>query len=113
MPGLNKAELLKPKTLKTIRHPMPAWGEDAYVNIRALSSRDLVDLQKRYGKGVEEENSFEFATTMLAYCLVDDEGKRLFEDEQEVKGLLIHTPQVIEQLGQVAIELSGIDSKKN
>lgn len=112
---LSKADLLKPLDLKSVKHPMPLWGEDAYVNLRALSSADLITLQKSFGNGVEDGNSFEFGCNLLVYCLCDDEGKRLFADEAEVKLLLQHSPKLLEELMQAAIKVSGLDpeSKKN
>jgi hypothetical protein len=116
MPCISKADLLKPLDLQVIRHGLPEqFGKDAFVNLRALSSADLIELQRRFGSGVEEHHSFEFAVAMLCYCMVDDDGKRLLETEEEIKGMMGHSHKLIDELAQAAIKLSGIDpdSKKN
>ena len=113
MSCISKADFAKPVKLKTEKHAMPEFGKSAYVNIKALSSKDLVDLQKSFGSGVDESHSFAFALKLLTYCLVDDEGNRLFAEEEEVSTLMQHEPKLIERLGQAAIEVSGLGPAKN
>jgi hypothetical protein len=113
MPGLKAGDLSRPMTLKTQRHLMPEWGEDAYVTLRALSSRDLIELRKSFAGEITKEHGLAFTSAVLYYSVVDDDGNRVLTSHEEA---LSQRPEFINELGEAALKLSGLwtpDAKKN
>lgn len=109
MACIKKQDLGKPLALAVEQFPLPALGEGSYVNIRALGSRDLAALQKTDS---EEKSNIDAIYEILAKCLVDDEGAFLFDSAEDMKENFNQPLSLIEEMGEVAIRVSGL-SKKN
>lgn len=80
---LNKAEILAQDDLKTEDIQIPEWG-DAWVRVRTLnaSERDHFEAStvQRNGKKVTT-NLENIRARLCLLCLVDEDGNRLFEEE--------------------------------
>lgn len=111
MPCITVSEFLKPLELKSERFPLPEWGPDAYVNIRGLGSDDLIALQRKHGSEVEYEDH-EFLLDLISYCLVDDDGCRMFTTDAERDKLLSKSPGLLKRLGEAVVEVSGLAGER-
>lgn len=100
--------------LKTEDVPVPEWGGE--VRLRELSSkqRSLIEATTIGAKGQSVEVRIEAFKTLrektVAAALIDQDGKRLYEDK-EFAQLGLKSGQVIERLFQKVQELSGMTEK--
>jgi hypothetical protein len=100
--------------LKTEDVEVPEWG--GTVRLKELSAKDrsLIEATTIGAKGQSIEVRIEAFKTLreriVAATLVDEEGKRLYKDN-EVGLLGQKSGQVIERLFQKAQELSGMNEK--
>ena len=79
---LTKEQILNSDDLKTEVVHVPAWGDD--VTVKALPAYDLDRYDQQVasiGKGEMVEN---IRARLVVKCLVDDKGKRIFEDSDAV-----------------------------
>lgn len=80
---LNKTEILAQDDLKTEDIQIPEWG-DAWVRVRTLnaSERDHFEASTVQRKGKNVTTNLENIRARLCLlCLVDENGNRLFEEE--------------------------------
>lgn len=109
MPAITRDGFRKPAKLKVEKFPLPEFGDDAYVNLRALSAKDLIRLQKQYGEKADTGN-LAFAYDLLSSCIVDDGGTSLFLDAADAEhGLEVSLP-TLQELVQACLATSGIDT---
>lgn len=86
MPCITKADLSKPLDLKIERYPLPEWGKDAFVCVKALSSQQSVKMQHFANRAkTDDDISISYSFHQLAYCLVDEQGNQLFTDAKDVE----------------------------
>lgn len=92
--------------------PVPEWN--GTVRVMALSGTDrdayesaMVDARRNGNATVRLHN---FRAKLVVKCLVDAEGKRLFEDKQ-VTALAEKSGAVLDRLFDVARRLSGMNEK--
>lgn len=79
----SKAAFRRPKSRKRESFPLPELGEGTYVNVAALGSKEIRAIQAVHGAAADRDN-FAFGFAVLALALVDDDGSRLFcENEPE------------------------------
>lgn len=128
MPALNRDALLSMTTLRTVSVPIPELGPDAMI-LRELTGRDLVALQQRTGKGLDDLRGgvdFNGALDILAWLLrlswIDDDGNLVMGD-QDVD-LIINMPvsammTLVNRVTDPLMQLNGLtqtaveDAKKN
>ena len=108
---LTRDEILAAVDLKTELVPVPEWGEDAHVRVRAFS------LEARAGytapalgltgdERAEKINSFSNAR-LVAFSLVDPDGSLIFA-EGDVERLAKKNPAVIDRIAAAAARVNGI-----
>lgn len=85
-----------------------------HVFMRPLLVKELNELQKRFGdsQNVDVAN-MDFLFALLAHVIVDEAGVKVFGDESQVKVLLEQGVNLLIRLAQSAVNVSGIDAKKN
>lgn len=109
MPILGKDAILGVQDdlgLKTVE--VPEWG--GTVNVRGMRGveRDAFEASMFEDDGDKRKrNIANLRARLLVRCLVDAEGKRLFEDEDAAE-LGLRNARVLDRLYDVASELSGI-----
>lgn len=105
MACISKATFGHPQSRRVIKHAMPEFGDGVYVNVRALTAPDLLDLQEKYGGG---SNNLEFAYSVLALALVSDDGEPIFESAADARANAHVSLDGLGQLVDVALATSGI-----
>lgn len=113
MPCITKSDLSKPLDLKTKRFPMPDWGKDSYVNVRALGSKQSCEIERYVADKPTDEISLTFAYMQLVYCLVDDQGNQIYEDAKDVEANLDISLVTLVALAEFCTGLTERDSKKS
>jgi len=122
---LTRAQILSADDLKREEVSVPEWGEDAKVIVREPSAAELDDYNeslynRRYSGGKIEvtANYVNARAKLLARCVIDADGTRLFTDNDAV-ALGRKSPRVIgrlfdtiQRLGMVSDE-SVDDAEKN
>jgi hypothetical protein len=78
-----REQILAVKDLPLREVKVQAWGPAASVWLRTMSAgeRDRYFLQSRKGDSMELDPE-NFRARLLAYCLCDPNGKRLFKDDE-------------------------------
>lgn len=100
---------------KTIVVNVEGFGD---VNLRQLNVQDSLPITKLasgFQDASEPADMFRFWIELLSKCIVDDDGNKIFDDQEGrevLEGLRIDR---ITQLGNAAVELNGMtsDAKKN
>lgn len=121
---VSKAAFRRPKSRRRERFDLPELGVGEYVNVAALGSKEIRAIQAVHGTAAGQDN-FVFGFAVLALALVDDDGKRLFAEDEpddlaaavaagvdEVKeGMNLHY-ETFEALLFKALNLSGVKAQK-
>lgn len=104
---LNKDQILKAKDLKTEEVSVPEWGGEVLVRGLTGQGRDSfemkIGLARKSGKTIDD-----FRSSLVARCLVDEEGERLFTDK-EVEQLGRKSGAALDRVANVIKELSGMN----
>lgn len=91
---LKRAELQAASDLPHVDVAVPEWGEDVGVRIRTLNAGErqawegamfVVTLEEENGKLVQKRTpraGFNMKTHLLGLCLVDEDGARLFQNDE-------------------------------
>jgi hypothetical protein len=111
MPAISKAAFFKPYRCNKEVYPLPEYGEGAYVVIQALTSRDIVAIQKAFGSSPDSGNQA-FVNELFYRCLVDDDGKPIFDGPDDVAATLDMSLPAMEHLVETCLRVSGIQSKR-
>ncbi len=106
MPVFQKGQTLALAGLKREKFPLPECGKDIYVCLRSLSAKEVTELLvDKQARDVD----------ILAVCIVDDEGKPIFDNGDDVlAGLDVAASSLVKLVDRV-VELSGLnrDRSKN
>lgn len=114
MAKLTKADIAKAPDLPKEEVSVPEWGGE--VLLRGLSGTDkdrflAETLRPASEKNAEKEIKYDDITARLvARCLVDDAGERLYSDEQ-IPELGKKSGDVLTRLFKVAQRLSGLEGE--
>lgn len=109
MARLNKQAILQVVDLATEEVEVPEWGGSVLVRGMTGTERDLFETEivlLRDGKKAElvREN---IRAKLVARCIVDDEGERVFEDA-DIQALGKKSASALDRIFSVAQRLSGI-----
>jgi hypothetical protein len=86
-------------------------GDDCHINLRELSSRELIEFQKAMGD--KDTTNLEFVYKLIASCAVADDGKPIFDSPDDVRDNFdVGLSKLIEIQKQI-LSLSGLDERKN
>ena len=99
----------------TLKRTKLQLGNDTYICVRELSSKELLNLQAHQGEQDHSESApnMDFVFSIIATCACDDEGKPIFDSKEDVKqNLDIGVSSLVEIQRQI-MTLSGLDSPKN
>lgn len=107
MPCVKKEAFKKAVVKRIEKIPLPELGEGEYVMAAELGSRDLLDLQEKYGKG--DTANLAFVYDLLYQTLVDDFGERLFDSLDELKDTFNLSVSVIARLSEEILRISGLE----
>jgi hypothetical protein len=102
--ALNKKMILEANDLKLLKVAVPEWGGDVFIRVMSVGERDAYenDWIANKNKGVED-----FRTKFLARCLCDENGDRLFSDE-EIPVLAKKSAKVMSRLWQKAMDHNAL-----
>lgn len=106
---LSKQSILQVKDAVIERVSVPEWGGDVYIRSITAAERGLIEAAAatyKESKGKDASFARTFTVKMLAMGLCDEEGKRLFSDD-EVSQLAQKNAKVVSRLAEVAQRLSG------
>lgn len=103
MTYLSAEAILSAADLDTEDVDVPEWG--GTVRVRGLSGAERDKLEARYAGSKSPDN---FRAHMAAACMVDEDGKRLFRSDAEVKRLGERSAAALTRVCDVAMRLSGM-----
>ena len=118
--SLNRDQILAHKTLKCETIEVPEWGGEVKVRELSASEADVFESglaaarQGQNGSGPDPLIARNFRAKIVALAAVDDEGNRLFTDD-DVETLGSMSRSALDRVSSVAMRLSGYsdDGKKN
>ena len=106
---LSREDILAAPDLKTETVPVPEWKAGETVLVRGISAADHERFQvwlAGFREDISKAGSIRCG--FLVYCLVDEQGQRLFGDEGGAEELGRKNPAVIARLYETAQALSGL-----
>lgn len=108
---LSKEDILKQEDLKYVEVDCPEWGGKVRLKTMTGLERDSFEASLFDGKaGSEKTNLKNLRAKLLAICLVNGEGKRLFGD-REIDALGGKSAKALDKLYTIASELNAIGAK--
>lgn len=81
---------------------VPEWGGSVYVRIMSGRERDAFEAQMIASKDRSMEN---FRAKMAAVCVCDDQGKRIFSD-QDVEALGAKSSTALQRIFDAALRIN-------
>ncbi len=94
--------------VKMVEVPVPEWGGSVY--IRPMTVRELDDYSNAVVRA-KEKGLPDFRSRLVAYCLCDEKGERLFSDA-DVDALSRHNAVVVNRLYEACDKLNDISPRK-
>lgn len=100
---LTAEEILSQTNLSTSEVEVPEWG--GTVRLRTLSAREAIEFQKTIETpgGKNKGNIL-----IVSLCAVDENGKRLFRDDQ-LQQLMELNVKAFTRLARQCVKLNGLD----
>jgi hypothetical protein len=111
---LTKEQILSAEDLDTIEVNVPEWGVGATVILKTLSGfdRDAHEGSLFEQKGKDRViNTRNVRARLVAKCLVDESGVKLFGDKHAVEALGRKSSAVLDRLYDRCLELNGMTDK--
>jgi hypothetical protein len=107
---LSKDEILKADDLPYIDVKIEEWGGEVRVRTLTAGERDEYEasIYETDGTNVTVKRE-DFRAKMLALCIVDDKGNRMF-GTKDISKLSGKSAKPIQQLFEVAQELNGLSA---
>lgn len=106
--SLTRDAILSAVDVKREKVSVPEWGGDVFIATMSGTARDAWEQTLVVRKnGKSEPNLENMRARLVVACLVDENGERLFKDEDAV-ALGKKSSKVLERLAQVAQRVNGI-----
>ncbi|MBC7193862.1 hypothetical protein [Marinobacter sp.] len=106
---LTKDDILQAQDLPTERVSVPEWGGEVIVRGLTGAERDKFEASIVVRKGDKTDfNPENMRAKLVALCVVDEQGNRLFADE-DVKLLGKKSAAALDRIFQIAQRLSGLN----
>ncbi len=112
MPIATKAQILEADDRPTEKVETPEWGEDTFVLVRSISAseRDRFEQSMIEDRGKSTRTNLDnIRARFAAMCVVDEEGARLFSDD-EAAVLGDKSAAVLDRIFGTAQRLNGMTS---
>lgn len=118
-----KGQTADKKRLKRVKYPLPEVAEGAYVVVRALSQKEVMDLivkpeeerKRQAAEGLLPEPPSQSERPdykILALCLVNDEGEPIFESAQDVELNFDVSAESMVRIVERVVALSGLEKRE-
>lgn len=109
---LSRTSILTAVDMQTETVAVPEWGGDVIVRGLTGKERDTFEQAslRRNTKGELELNMSNMRARLVAYCVIDDTGARLFTDA-DIAEIGKKSAAALERIAKVAQRLSGMGSE--
>jgi hypothetical protein len=88
---------------------VPEWGGEVYISTMTAADRDSYELSvANMQNGKMKTNMQNIRAKLVARCLVDEDGKRIFP-ESKVDDLGKKSAKVLDRLFEIASRVNGIN----
>lgn len=106
---LTKEQILAANDLETVPVDVPEWGGEVLISMMSGSARDEYEqsLFKFQSDGTAKPDYTNSRAKLLAVCLVDENGNRLFTSK-EIEILGKKNSKVLDKLYAVADQLNAV-----
>jgi hypothetical protein len=98
-----------PPALKTFKFEL---GNDTYINLRELSLQELRHFTEGGDKNKDTKN-VEFLYNLLSKCILDDDGKPLFDGPDDLKNTFDVGLSTLVAIQKAIMAQSGLNDEKN
>lgn len=106
---LSKAQILDADDLPTEDVKVPEWGGE--VRVRGLTGTERDRFEFQVAAARKDNRQIEIRAAYAGRCMVDESGKRLFEDK-ELAALGRKSGAVLDRIFDKVRELSGMTDEK-
>lgn len=106
---LSREDILHARDLKTEEVPVPEWG--GTVLVRALTAKERLDLARDMtgaDGAIDRAATLDLQITLPFLCMVDMDGKRLFDSHDDLIVLQSKSAAALERVFDVAQRLSAM-----
>ncbi|WLQ15649.1 hypothetical protein O5O45_06930 [Hahella aquimaris] len=109
MSYLNKAQILSAQDIECVDVDVPEWGGTVRVALMSGAARDDYEgsLIRLAADGTAQRDLTNIRAKLVAVCLVDDNGERLFS-ESDVKALGAKSCAALDRVYHVAARLNRL-----
>ena len=108
---LSKEQILKAEDIKKELVSVPEWGGDVYVRMLTGAQRDAYEASMINQRSKSREmNLVNLRARLCVLCIVDADGKRLFDDTEIVK-LGNKSASALDKVFTAAQKLNGISAE--
>jgi hypothetical protein len=111
---LSREQILRSADLPHEEVEVPEWGGSVRVSrLSGLHRAELDDVLRGLlgeDKKFTGVTSLQYTLALIVRAVVDDEGQRIFSDE-DVEGLRTKSDEALARVGEVAARLNGIGAK--
>jgi len=111
MATLSRKGILEADDLPSREVEVPEWGGTVLVRGLTGAQRDAFDLKFLNWKEKDQSTLENIRATLVAWCIVDSDGKRLFNDTSDVKRLASKSALALERVFDAARDLSGLSNE--
>ncbi len=108
---LSRDDILKADDLPTRKVEVPEWGGIVLVRGLTGAQRDAFEMMFLNWRDKNQASLENFRATLAAWCIVDEDGKRLFNDTSDVHRLAQKSARALERVFDAARELSGLTAQ--
>lgn len=105
--NLTKDQILAAVDRPFVKVAVPEWGGDVYISVMTGMERDVYESELVDGKRVNYHN---IRARMLVRCLTDENGDRLFSDD-DIRKLGDKSGAVLDRLWDKARTVNGMSQK--
>ena len=105
--ALTKEQILAADDMGLLKLHVPEWGGDVFIRVMTVGERDAYEneWQRKKETGVDD-----FRTKFLVRCLVDEKGRRLF-DNGDVAKLAEKSARVMNRVWMAAMEHNNLSEQ--
>lgn len=110
---LTKEQILAADDLETVSVDVPEWGGEVLVSVMSGTARDEYEqsLFKFQSDGVAKQDLSNSRAKLLAVCLVDENGNRLFSS-RDIVALGKKNTRALDRVYAVADQLNSVSAEE-
>jgi hypothetical protein len=109
MASFKKGDELDTAKLKREKFALKEIGDSVYITLRALSAPEVANHIAEDESGPKQVSGYK----LISICAVDDDGKPLFDHEEDAKTHLKISAESLQKMVKKILDMSGLSPDKD